>query len=201
MTSEDFAPGYTPARASPALRRRSEPIACADHGHRRPGLAGGRRDAPLVQDARNLAGGLLSQLIEYRRQRTRCASRLTLNNELIDPVPAGRDHRCSRRSSQSGCRPQNLSRLCDLNPRLEKLTMKVSTITLATALALSSAGAMAQSSRNSLDEMAASSATRSAVNSMQRSYYHQGWSSDRYNGYGINSLGVTTNQGRMYNGG
>jgi hypothetical protein len=81
------------------------------------------------------------------------------------------------------------------------MTMKVSTITLATALALSSAGAMAQSSRNSLDEMAASYATRSAMNSMQRSYYHQGWSSDRYNGDGINSLGVTTNQGRMYNGG
>jgi hypothetical protein len=79
--------------------------------------------------------------------------------------------------------------------------MKASTITLATVLALSSAGAIAQSSRNSLDEMAASSATRSAINSMQRSYYHQGWSSDRYNGYGINSLGVTTNQGRMYNGG
>jgi hypothetical protein len=39
------------------------------------------------------------------------------------------------------------------------------------------------------------------MNSMQRSYSHQGWSSDRYNGYGINSLGVTTNQGRMYNGG
>jgi hypothetical protein len=79
--------------------------------------------------------------------------------------------------------------------------MKVSTITLATVLALSSAGAMAQNSRNSLDEMAASSAILSARNSMQRSYDPQGWSSDRYNGYGINSLGVTTNQGRMYNGG
>jgi hypothetical protein len=79
--------------------------------------------------------------------------------------------------------------------------MKVSTIAFATSLALSSAGAMAQNSRNSLDEMAASSATLSARNSMQRSYYPQGWSSDRYNGYGINSLGVTTNQGRMYNGG
>jgi hypothetical protein len=80
--------------------------------------------------------------------------------------------------------------------------MKVSTITLATALALSSASAMAQSGGNFLDEMAASSATRSAMNSMQRRhYYHQGWSSDRYNGDGINSLGVTTNQGRMYNGG
>jgi hypothetical protein len=79
--------------------------------------------------------------------------------------------------------------------------MKVSIITLAAALVLSSASAMAKSGGNSLDEKAASSATRSAMNSMQRSYYHQGWSSDRYNGYGINSLGVTTNQGREYNGG
>jgi Spy/CpxP family protein refolding chaperone len=27
------------------------------------------------------------------------------------------------------------------------------------------------------------------------------WSSDRYNGHGINDLGVTTNQGRKNNGG
>jgi hypothetical protein len=80
--------------------------------------------------------------------------------------------------------------------------MKVSTITLATLLALSSAGAMAQSGGNSLDEMAASSATRSAMNSMYRKHHHhRGWSTSRYNGHGINSLGVTTNQGRKYNGG
>jgi hypothetical protein len=77
--------------------------------------------------------------------------------------------------------------------------MKVSTIALATVLALSSAGAMAQSGRNFLNEMAASSATRSAMNSMSRT--QQGWSASRYNGDGINDLGVTTNQGRVYNGG
>ena len=81
----------------------------------------------------------------------------------------------------------------------EKLAMKVSTITLATVLALSSAGAMAQSGGNSHDEMAAGSAIRLAMNSMQRK--HHGWSASRYNGHGINSLGVTTNQGRKYNGG
>jgi len=85
--------------------------------------------------------------------------------------------------------------------------MKVSTITLAVALALLSARAMAQSGRNSLDQMAVSSSTRSAMNSMRRmnsmhrTHHHHGWSSDRYNGNGINSLGVTTNQGRKYNGG
>jgi hypothetical protein len=77
--------------------------------------------------------------------------------------------------------------------------MKVSTISLATVLALSSAGAMAQSGGNFLDGMAASSATSSAMNSMHR--HHRGWSASRYNGHGINSLGVTTNQGRKYNGG
>ena len=89
--------------------------------------------------------------------------------------------------------------------------MKVSTITLATALALSSAGAMAQSGGNSLDEMAASS----AMNSLHRkhhhyhvqgaqpaAYYHvQGVQPAASNGHGINSLGVTTNSGRKYNGG
>jgi hypothetical protein len=82
--------------------------------------------------------------------------------------------------------------------------MKVSAITLATALALSSAGAMAQSGGNSYHR-AGSPAFRSAMNSIHATYRvsarHRGWSSDRYNGYGINSLGVTTNQGRMYNGG
>ena len=78
--------------------------------------------------------------------------------------------------------------------------MKVSTITLATALLLSSAGAMAQSGGNSLDQIAVSPAVRSAMNSMHR-YRHRGWSASRYNGHGINDLGVTTNQGRKYNGG
>jgi hypothetical protein len=78
--------------------------------------------------------------------------------------------------------------------------MKASTITLATVLVLSGTGAMAQSGGNSLDEIAASSAARSAMNSMHR-HRHQGWSASRYNGHGINSLGVTTNQGRKNNGG
>jgi hypothetical protein len=88
--------------------------------------------------------------------------------------------------------------------------MKFSTIILTVALALSSTYAMAQSGGNSLDRMAASSATRSAMNSMHHHhhhhhyhhhYHHQGRSSDRYNGNGINDLGVTTNQGRKNNGG
>jgi hypothetical protein len=77
--------------------------------------------------------------------------------------------------------------------------MKVSTITLAAVLALSSAGAMAQSGGNSSAGMVASPATRLAMNSMQRKRH--GWSASRYNGHGLNSLGVTTNQGRKYNGG
>jgi hypothetical protein len=77
--------------------------------------------------------------------------------------------------------------------------MKVSIIALATAMALSSAGAMAQSGGNSLDQMAVSSSTRSAMNSMHRRHHHHGWSASRYNGHGINGLGVTTNQGRKYN--
>ena len=79
--------------------------------------------------------------------------------------------------------------------------MKVSIITLAVALALSSAGAMAQSGGNSLDQTAVSSSTRSAMNSMHRRHHHRGWSASRYNGHGISSLGVTTNQGRQNNGG
>jgi hypothetical protein len=79
--------------------------------------------------------------------------------------------------------------------------MKVSMLTLAVALALSSAGAMAQSGGNSLDQMAVSSSTRSAMNSMHRRHHHRGWSASRYNGHGISSLGVTTNQGRQNNGG
>ena len=80
-----------------------------------------------------------------------------------------------------------------------ELMMKVSIITLVTLLALSSTGAMAQSAGNALDEIAASSAARSAMNSVHRR--HHGWSASRYNGHGINDLGVTTNQGRKYNGG
>jgi hypothetical protein len=88
--------------------------------------------------------------------------------------------------------------------------MKFSTIlTLAATVALSSTYAMAQSGGNSLDQLAASSATRSAMNSTHHHhhyhshhhYHDHGWSSDRYNGNGINDLGVTTNQGRKNNGG
>jgi hypothetical protein len=80
--------------------------------------------------------------------------------------------------------------------------MKVSTITLATALALLSTFAMAQSDGNSSDGTAVSPATRSAMNSMHRKHHHHhGWSASRYNDQGIDSLGVTTNQGRKYNGG
>jgi hypothetical protein len=75
--------------------------------------------------------------------------------------------------------------------------MKVSMIALATALALSSTYAMAQNGP-------ASPATRSAMNSIHATYrvsaHHRGWSASRYNGHGINNLGVTTNQGRKYNG-
>jgi hypothetical protein len=88
--------------------------------------------------------------------------------------------------------------------------MKVSTITVATALALLSTFAMAQSGSNSSDGIAISPATRSAMNSMHRKHHqhhgwsasrYNGWSASRYNGQGIDSLGVTTNQGRKYNGG
>jgi hypothetical protein len=90
----------------------------------------------------------------------------------------------------------------------KEIIMKFSMITLVTALALSSSTyAIAQSGGDSLDQMAASSAARSAMNGMhhhhhhQQYHHHRGWSSDRYNGNGINSLGTTTNQGRKYNGG
>jgi len=80
--------------------------------------------------------------------------------------------------------------------------MKVSTIRLAMALALLSTFAMAQSGGNSSDGIAVSPAARSAMNSMHRKHHpHHGWSASRYNGQGIDSLGVTTNQGRKYNGG
>jgi hypothetical protein len=81
-----------------------------------------------------------------------------------------------------------------------ELMMKVSIITLATVLVLSSTGAMAQSGGNAFDQIAASSGARSAMNSIHKPRHH-GWSASRYNGHGINDLGVTTNQGRKYNGG
>jgi hypothetical protein len=80
--------------------------------------------------------------------------------------------------------------------------MKVSTIALAAVFAMSNVCAMAQSGGSSAGGMAASPATRSAMNSMHRHHHHHyGSSASRYNGHGINSLGVTTNQGRKYNGG
>jgi hypothetical protein len=82
--------------------------------------------------------------------------------------------------------------------------MKVSIITLASVVALSSTYAIAQGGGNSLDEMAASSATRSAMNSMHRKHhdYHvQDVQPAETNCLGLNSLGVTTNSGRKYNGG
>jgi hypothetical protein len=57
-------------------------------------------------------------------------------------------------------------------------------------------------SRYGWEQMAASSATRSAISGVHRKQrHHHGWSASRYNGHGINNLGVTTNQGRKYNGG
>ena len=79
------------------------------------------------------------------------------------------------------------------------MTKKVSMILIAMGLALSSPFAMAQSRSHSYHG-AAGPAFRSAMNSMHR-HRHHGWSASRYNGHGINDLGVTTNQGRKYNGG
>jgi hypothetical protein len=81
-----------------------------------------------------------------------------------------------------------------------ELMMKVSIIALATVLVLSNTAAMAQSRGNGFDQIATSPTALSAMNSVQR-HRHHGWSSSRYNGHGINDLGVTTNQGRKYNGG
>jgi hypothetical protein len=78
--------------------------------------------------------------------------------------------------------------------------MKTSIITLAMVLTLSSPFAMAQSS----DFYTASPAFRSSMNSMPSQHRYRTsdtWSSDRLNGHGISRLGVTTNSGRMYNGG
>ena len=75
--------------------------------------------------------------------------------------------------------------------------MKVSIITLATVFVLSGTVAMAQSGG------AANAKFRSSMNSMHTTQQHRAdeWSSSRYNGHGLNPLGVTTNQGRRSNGG
>ena len=82
--------------------------------------------------------------------------------------------------------------------------MKVSIITLATVLVLSSPFAMAQSGGGSAGGMAASPATRSAMNSIPARHSQHPVSAAQpaaSNGHGISRLGVTTNSGRMYNGG
>jgi hypothetical protein len=81
------------------------------------------------------------------------------------------------------------------------MTMKVSMITLATVLVLSSPFAMAQSSSH-YSRAAANPAMRSAMNGIsQHRYAAHNTETNRLNGHGINRLGVTTNSGRMYNGG
>ncbi len=78
--------------------------------------------------------------------------------------------------------------------------MKVSIITLATVLVLSSPFAMAQSSSNSY----MSPAFRSSMNSIPATHHRtsaRNTETNRFNGHGISRLGVTTNQGRLYNGG
>jgi hypothetical protein len=80
------------------------------------------------------------------------------------------------------------------------MIMKVSIITLATVLVLSSPFAMAQSSSNSY----MSPAFRSSMNSIPATHHRtsaRNTETKRFNGYGISRLGVTTNQGRLYNGG
>jgi hypothetical protein len=83
--------------------------------------------------------------------------------------------------------------------------MKLSIITLAavTVFALSSPFAMAQSSGNSYASPAFRSSMNSITASQSQDRYRASdtWSSDRLNGHGIDSLGVTTNSGRLYNGG
>jgi hypothetical protein len=86
------------------------------------------------------------------------------------------------------------------------MTMKVSMIMLTTVLALSSPFAMAQSAGN-YSRAAANPAFLSAMNTMavsQSQHRYQAsdrWSTSRFNGHGIDRLGVTTNTGRLYNGG
>jgi hypothetical protein len=73
---------------------------------------------------------------------------------------------------------------------------RLSMMTLAAVLTLSSALAMAQSGSHH------SHAFRSAMNSTQSQHRASDrWSASSLNGHGINRLGVTTNSGRLYNGG
>jgi hypothetical protein len=85
------------------------------------------------------------------------------------------------------------------------MTMKVSIITLAAFFALSSPFAMAQAADNS-SGVTANAKVRSSMNSIpakqsQHRVLTTNWSASRFNGHGMNALGVTTNQGRKYNGG
>ena len=78
------------------------------------------------------------------------------------------------------------------------MTKKVSMILIAMGLALSSPFAMAQSSGHRVHTF------RSAMNSMSSQHRYRAsdmWSANRLNGHGIDRLGLTTNSGRMYNGG
>jgi hypothetical protein len=78
--------------------------------------------------------------------------------------------------------------------------MKVSIITMAMVFALSSPFAMAQSNSNS-SRVAVRSASRSAMNSIPARYSQDRGQPAASNGHGISRLGVTTNSGRLYNGG
>jgi hypothetical protein len=85
------------------------------------------------------------------------------------------------------------------------MTMKVSLITLAAVLVLSSPFAMAQSGSH-YSHAAANPSMRSAMNSIpasrsQHRYVARDAETNRLNGHGISRLGITTNSGRMYNGG
>jgi hypothetical protein len=78
--------------------------------------------------------------------------------------------------------------------------MKVSIIMLATVLVLSSPLAMAKNGGHSYHR----AAFRSAMNSMPSQHRYSAsdaWSANLLNGHGIDRLGITTNTGRLYNGG
>ncbi len=80
--------------------------------------------------------------------------------------------------------------------------MKVSIITMATVLVLSSPFAMAQSSNHSSTGRAVHSSMNSIpANQSQHRYAAGNTTTNRLNGHGISRLGVTTNSGRLYNGG
>ena len=79
--------------------------------------------------------------------------------------------------------------------------MKTSIITLATILVLSSPVAMAQSSGHSVHTFRSAMNSMPASQSQHRYRASDAWSTSRLNGHGIDRLGVTTNSGRMYNGG